>query len=138
MELTFDVKVFNPFATYNRSAPLSFVYRRHEMEKRGQYEERIRLVERVSYTPLVFVTTGECGSLTTRYLKHLARTLAEKKDERYSEVMCWLRTRLAFSLLRTAIMCLRGTHSTRRSPMADRTCGSIFNPVLALHEGGRK
>ena len=138
MELTFfDIRVFNPFVTSNRSASLSSVYRRHEKEKRGQYEERIRLVERASFMPLVFTTTGERASLTTRYLKRLARTLAEK-DERYSEVMCWLRTRLAFSLLRTAIMCLRRTRSTRRSPMADCTCGSILNPVLALHEGGLK
>ena len=41
----FDVRVFNPFAPTNLKHPLESCYRLHEMEKRKQYDERVREVE---------------------------------------------------------------------------------------------
>ena len=40
--------------------------------------------------------------------------LAEKKKERYSVVMEWLRSKLSFALLRSAIMCVGGTRRMKR------------------------
>ena len=46
--------------TYNRllKLQLNSVYRRHEKEKQRSYEQRIREVERGSFTQLVFSTSG--------------------------------------------------------------------------------
>ena len=51
-----DVRVFNPGAPSNR--PFKSAYRRHEKEKRHQYEQRVREVEHGYFTPLVFTTTA--------------------------------------------------------------------------------
>ena len=50
----FDVRVFNCFAASNRSSTLSTAFRKHELEKRRAYEERIREVEHGSLPPLFF------------------------------------------------------------------------------------
>ena len=40
--------------------------------------------------------------------KCLANLISEKSNQSYSTVLYWLRCRLSFSLLRSAITCLRG------------------------------
>ncbi len=40
--------------------------------------------------------------------KRLASLLASKRDQPYSTVIAWLRCHLGFSLLRSAVTCLRG------------------------------
>ena len=54
----FDVRVFNPFAPTYLNTSLPQCYHRHEQEKRRAYEERVREIERGSFSPLVFSTTG--------------------------------------------------------------------------------
>ena len=115
----FDVRVFNPFAQSNRSSSLASVYRRHERQKLRQYEERIRIVEHASFTPLVFSSSAGASRLTTTFLQHLASRLAAKRDEDYGSVMACLRVQLSFSLLRSAILCLRGCRSPTGRPRID-------------------
>ena len=57
----FDVRVFNPFAPTNLKHQLKSCYRQLETEKRRQYDERVREVERRSFEPLVFATSGGMG-----------------------------------------------------------------------------
>ena len=108
----FDVRVFNPFAPTNLKHQLGSCYHLHEMEKRRQYDERVREVERGSFAPLVFATSGGMGKQATVFYKRLASLLALKKNQPYSHVIGWIRCRLGFSLLRSSITCLRGTRST--------------------------
>ena len=129
-EAFFDVRVFNPFASSYRSLPIPTVYVRHEKEKRDRYEERVREVERAAFTPLVFAATGGAGKLTTAFLKRLAVIMAEKNDEAYCTTMAWLRARLAFSLLRSAIVCLR---SSRRKVSCE---ADDLQPALAIGLAG--
>ena len=37
--------------------------------------------------------------------------IAEKRGEKLSSVSTWIRTRISFALLRSALMCLRGSRS---------------------------
>ena len=54
----FDVRVFYPNASSNRSTnPLS-VYRKHEQAKKREYGQRVRDVERGVFTPQVLSSTG--------------------------------------------------------------------------------
>lgn len=109
----FDVRVFNPLAASYRNTSLNSLYRRHEQEKRRVYDQRVREVERGSFAPLVFSASGGMGPCTTIAYKRLASLLASKRGHLYSTTMRWLRCRLSFSLLRSAINTIRGTRSTR-------------------------
>ena len=101
-----DVRVFNPFAASAITSPLEQLNRCNELEKRRKYEARVT-AENCSFTPLIFSTSGECSQLTRTFLKKPALKLSEKKTSTYSQALCWLRSRLSFSLLRSAVMCLR-------------------------------
>ena len=69
-----------------------------------------------SFTPLVFSTSGGMSGCTNVFYKRLGYLLSLKNKLEYSNVMTWLRCRLSFSLLRSAIACLRGARSHRGCP----------------------
>jgi len=70
------------------------------------YESCIREVEHSTFTPLVFSATGGMGHEATIFYKRLA-SLSEKWKEPYTSVLGWIRCRLFFCLLRSAIQCIR-------------------------------
>ena len=107
-----DVRVFNPHAPLNRNSTISSCYRKHELEKKCAYEQRLLEVEHSSFTPLVLSATGGMARQATILYKRLASLLADKWDQPYSSTLCWVRSRLAFSLLRSAIQCIRGARSS--------------------------
>jgi len=113
----FDVKVFNPLAPTYISMSLPQCYRWAELNKRRMYEERIREIEHGSFTPLVFSCSGGMGPSATIMYKRLASLISEKSSQPYSMTLYWLRCKLSFSLLRSAITCLRvpGLHATALS-----------------------
>ncbi len=76
----FDVRVFNPHAFSNRHPNC---YRKHEMEKKRKYEQRIREVEHSSFTPLVMSATGGMANQATVFYKRLASSLAQKWYQPY-------------------------------------------------------
>ena len=105
----FDVRIFNPHAPSNRTL---CCYRKHELEKKRQYEQRVREIEHASFTPLVLSATGGMASEATIFYKRLASCLATKWDQPYSLTMSWLQCRIAFSLLQSAIQYIRGARSS--------------------------
>ena len=109
----FDVRVFNPHAPSNHQQSLASTYRRHERIKIRAYEQRVREVEHGSFTPLVMSLSGGCSNAANVCYKRLASMLAEKWDQSYSSTLAWMRCKLSFTLLRSAIQCIRGTHSAR-------------------------
>ena len=109
----FDVRVFNPHAPSNKNQTPSACYRKHEREKKRAYEQRIREVEHSSFTPLVFSATGGMGREAKCFYKRLASMLSHKWDQSYSTTLWWLRCRLTFSLIRSAIQALRGARSSQ-------------------------
>ena len=94
------------------------MYRRHEKEKRRQYEQCVREVEHGHFTPLVFTTTGGMGDAASQVYKRLANLLCDKLDLSYGEVMGWIRCKLSFALVRLAIMCIHGAQSLH-SPISE-------------------
>ena len=112
----FDVRVFNAFAESNQSTSLAATFHKHEGEKCRAYEECVRKVERGSFTPLVFSSSGGMGKAATVMYRLLANLLSDKWNSPYSLTMGWLRCSLSFSLLRSSLMCLRGSHSSSGSP----------------------
>ena len=49
------------------------------------------------------------------YHSRLAQLIAIKKGEQYAKTISWIRTRTPFALLRSALVCFRGSR-TRRVP----------------------
>ena len=127
----FDVRVFNPHAPSNQTSQIASSYRRYENEKRRVYEQRVREIEHASFTPFVLSCTGGIGPSATVTLKRLGALLADKHNSSYSTVMGFLRCHLSFALIRSAIMCIRGSRSSRRHP-----CRPDFDAVdVAIAEG---
>ena len=113
----YDVRVCHPFAASNVVISLKDLYARNEKEKCNLYEERIREVEKGSFAPLVFLTTGGTGPACTNVLKRLASRIAEKRGERYGHVMMFVRTKLRFALLKSTLIAIRGVRGkTSREP----------------------
>ena len=125
----FDVRVFHPNAPYYRSKDIATVYKQHEQAKKREYNQRVQNVEHGVFTPLVFSITGSMGKEGTTFYKRLADLLSRKQEKPYSVVMGWLRCRLSFAILRSAIMCIRGTRSAFGRPI------NVENLTLAPAEG---
>ena len=106
-----DIRVFNPNAPSNRSQSLQATFRKHKQEKRRQYGERVREIEQTSVSPLIVSSSGGMGQAAISFYKRLASHLNEKRHQDYSITMGWLQTILSFALLRSAIMCLRGSRA---------------------------
>ena len=125
--------MFNPHAPTNSNTTISNCYRKHEAEKKRAYEQRILEVEHSTFTPLVFSATGGMAKQCSTFYKRLASRLAEKWEQPYSSTLCWVRCRLSFSLLRSAIQCIRGARSA---------CGHASKPTppidLVSSEQGRR
>ena len=67
-----------------KTTKLSKWYRKHELDKKREYEERVREIEHGSFSPLVSTTAG--GMATTVY-KRIASFIADKRQEPYSTTL---------------------------------------------------
>ena len=124
----FDIRVFNPFAHSYPHSTLSRCYVVNEQEKCCAYDERIHKVERACFSPLVFSASGGMGPSATTVYSKLASMLSDEWDQPYSRCMFWLCCWLCFSLLRSAIMCIKDHRSMGHGPIPS-------NIDLAYSEG---
>ena len=130
----FDVRVFNPHAPTNCNQTIAASYRRHENEKRREYEKRVVEVEHGSFTPIVMSSTGGWGPSAMIMYKRLASLIATKHAAPYSATMRMIRCKIAFSLIDSTVMCLRGARSSSHKPM--KALDLIDTPVdLVVNEG---
>ena len=112
----FDVRVFNPHAPSYSNQTAQASYRKNEKEKRRQYERRVIEVEHASFTPLVLSATGGMGPSATIFYKKLAFMISERRLSTYSDTMKMIRCKLAFSLINSIELCLRGARSSTYRP----------------------
>ena len=68
-----NVRVFNAHAPTNSNSSTKVCYRRHEKEKRREYERRILEVEHGTFTPLVLSTSGVKGVSATVAFRRLVK-----------------------------------------------------------------
>ena len=104
----FDVRVVNPLAQSNRSKEIPVMYENHEKLKKREYNARVLQIEKGTFSPLIFSCSGGMGVEAGKFVKALAAKVAEKRGERYSQTVHFLRRRLCFDLLRTCILSFRG------------------------------
>ena len=108
--------MFNSHAPSNCKTSTAACYRRHELEKRRAYERRIIEVEHGSFTPIVLSTSGGWGPLATVAFRRLAGLLSIKHSQPYSTTLGFIWSKIAFSLVKSKIMCLQGARSSFHNP----------------------
>ena len=59
------------------------------------------------------------GSAASQVYKRLANLLCDKLDLLYGEVMDWIRCKLSFALIKSAIMCIHGARSRLHIPISE-------------------
>ena len=110
----FDVQVCHPNADSYKDLTPKQNYKEHVNENKRQYAERVMEIEQGTFTPQVFTTTGGMPDDCVRYHSRLADLIANKKGESYSSAISWIRAKVSFTVVRSAILCLRGSRSRRR------------------------
>ena len=65
----------------------------------------------VALLPLVFSIHGGMGRESQPFYHRLADMIAEKKKLKLPTVTAWLRTKLCFSLLKSCLLCIRGSRT---------------------------
>ena len=66
-----------------------------------------------TFTPLIFTPTG--GMECLQYYSRLAQLISIKKGEHYAKTISWIRARTSFALLRSALICIRGSRARRKA-----------------------
>ncbi|XP_076054481.1 uncharacterized protein LOC143033169 [Oratosquilla oratoria] len=107
----FGIQIFDPMAPYYNNLTIEASHSLNEYEKIRMYKERLQNVHQGSLNLTIFTTSGGMGPRAKAFYSRLAEMMAEKKQQPKSSIVSWMRCRLSFTLLRSAILCLRGTRS---------------------------
>ena len=102
-----DVRVIHPQARSNAGTSLFQMYRKHEIENKNKYNDRILQVEKATFTPLVISTTGGMGSEQWNQ-PGSSNAQPKKSGQTHSDTVAFIRRRLRFDLLKTCVISLRG------------------------------
>ena len=90
----FDVRMTNADSISQRGSTIKSVLRKHEQEKKRQYNKRIIQVEHGTLTPLIFTTSGAMGHECQKFHKELALKISTKNGDRYDDVMRYIRVKI--------------------------------------------
>ena len=117
-----DVRVFNPLARSYSNLTLKASHKSNEDSKKREYKDRVIEVEHGTFTPLVFSCLGGMSTECAHFYNRLADRVSEKRNIDISKGRTWIRTKLCFSLLRSANLCIRGSRSRKQysqEPLAE-------------------
>ena len=104
----FDVRVTHPNTRTSRNKSLRQIFKEQQQEKKIKYNNRIVQVEKATFTPLIFTTSGGMGPECKRFNKRLAELIATRRKESYADVIAFIRKKLRFALLKATLIALRG------------------------------
>ncbi len=118
----FDVRIFHPNCQSYKNKSMKELYKMHENQKIKDYQHRVLQTEKASFTPLIYSTNGGLAPQAETFHKRLASLIAEKRNERYSDVMSHLRTDLSFTMLRSVLTSVRGARGKKiKGPKTPQT-----------------
>ena len=118
----FDVRIFNPFAKTHLDQKLDTVFKNQEALKKAAYNERVIRVEHGSFTPVVISAFGGFGRETGKFVSRLTEKISEKHDIPTSIVSNYIRTKVSFELIRSQVMCIRGSRVKRQAMLDVNEC----------------
>ena len=97
----FDIRVSYSNATRYASS--------NENEKKRKYNNRVMNVEQRYFMPLAFSANGGMGCECKKFYSVLAELITLKRKQEYCITMSWLRRKISFSLMRSILLCIRGS-----------------------------
>ena len=71
-------------------------------------------MEKCTFTPLVFSTTGGAGMEAQRLIKKLAQQMEYATGQKKADAIGFIRKRLRFELLKTTVIALRGYRGKKK------------------------
>ena len=92
---------------------LQTIFRKNESEKKKEYAERVIRIEHGTFTPIVLSAYGGYGLETSKFISALINKVADKHDLNISVVANYIRTKLSFHLVRSQVLCIRGSRTLR-------------------------
>ena len=110
----FDLRVFDPNACRYLNKSLQHFHAINENEKKRAYNERVLQVDHGTFTPLVFSIYGSMGRECHKFYSRLSDLLSEKVNLPKSVVANWVRSKVCFALLKSSLLCLRGSQTLCR------------------------
>ena len=105
----FDVRVCHPNAESYADLTPQQICGKLENKNKRKYAERILQIKQGTFTPLIFAATGGMAPECRMFHGRLAELIATKNAEEYSKTMNWPRVKISFSLIRSVLVCLRGS-----------------------------
>lgn len=128
----FEFRVFYPHAQSYKSTKPEALYKQIARTRRREYGERVLQVEDGDFTPMILSSSGGMGEEMSMALKHVGKKVAEEQNLVYSRVAGYLHAMFCFEMMRSALICLRGSRSR------SKTCVSNdVNDTAAIISGLR-
>ena len=128
----FDVRVTHVNSESQKNQETSKIFKSHEMAKKREYLQRVLEVENGAFMPLIFGTNGGLGEECAKFLSTLSAKISKKEDESYAHTITWIRTRLSFEILRSAIACVRGSRTPFRTNNDQMRYFDLLNQISDL------
>ena len=98
-----------PTLNTTKAKPCENVMKLTNKKKKREYSSRILNVEQGSFTPLVFSATGAMGRECSMFVKKLSQLISINRKEELSVATYGIRSKISFALLRSSLMCIRGS-----------------------------
>ncbi len=126
----FDVRVTHVNARSHKNRTTASLFKAQENDKKREYNARVLEVEHGTFTPLIIGTNGGMGAECQMFIKRLAEMLSSKQAEDYAATITWIRTKLSLEVLRSTVLCVRGS----RRPWYKKQITDDFG--LYAHDAG--
>ncbi len=110
----FDVRITDTDARSARGRDYTKVLAAHEKEKKTKYLQSC-LQMRKDFTPLVYTVDGIAGGEAHNAERKLASHLAAKWGRSYSEMVYYVRVRMALSVVKANSLLIRGSRDRQRA-----------------------
>ena len=82
-------------------------------------------MEKATFYPAVFLTSGGMSKECKWFVNRVADLIAEKRKERYCDVIRHVRTRIKFAMLRTTLIALRGYRGKKTDNKYETTLSEV-------------
>ena len=115
MERTYiDVRIFHPGAPSNKNRSINSLYKQNQNAMKREYNSRIINVEKSTFTPLVLSTHGGVAPEGRALFRRAAKLIAEKRKEKYADVMGYISTKIRMTLMKSILLQVRGSRGTSK------------------------
>ena len=125
----FDINVTHLNAPSYRQKEPAVVYRLYEKDKKIKFNRRIIEIEQGHFTPLILSTSVGMGPECAIFVIHLAKKIAQKKNQDLPDVIRVLRTETRFAVLKATLISIRGTRGSLYQNKTDEDADVDYNVV---------